>query len=140
MKFVNPMFKTPKVKQFIAGLIIDYDYNSFSDLSHSDKCEFSALLIDAYDKHSEHEFLTESNDLDQTISAFKQALRGSGDDDEHFLFVMKDNTVRYYSDIMEALFNDGYDNFKQERHEWVDYMAKHGDPDEAYDRYQEGLA
>ena len=136
---INPMFKTPKVKAFIADLIIDYDRCSFDDLSHADKCEFSALLIDAYDKYSEHEFFTESKDLNQTIQSFKKALLGNHDDDENFLFTLKDNTVNYYSDIMEALFEEGYDSLQEKRYEWFDCLSMHGDPDEMYDNKRMGL-
>lgn len=139
MKFVNPIFKTKKVRQYIADLIIDYDYTSFSDLTHADKCEFAGLLIEAAGRSGEHECLTESNDLDQTIGALRKSLLGGYEDDENLLFILKDNTVRYYNETMHALFDDGFEDYQSERREWIDYTAKHGDPDEAYDRYREGL-
>lgn len=139
MRFFNPIFKTKKVKQFIADLVIDYDYNCYSDLAYSDKCEFAALLIEASGKNSEHECLVESNDLDQLMGALKKSLSGTYEDDENLLFTLKENTVNYFDQTMEALFADGFENFEQERREWIDYVAKNGDSDEAYDRYRESL-
>lgn len=139
MRFLNPIFKTKKVRQYIADLIMDYDYKCYGDLSNSDKCEFAALLIEASGKDSEHECIVESNDLDQLIGALRKALSGTYEDDENLLFILKENTVNYFNLTMEALFEDGFQNFEQERREWMDYVAKHGDPDEAYDRYREGL-
>lgn len=139
MKFVNPIFKTKKVRQYIADLINDYDYDNFSDLSHSDKCEFAALLIEAAGRDGEHECVVESNDLDQIIGHLKKALTGTHDDDENLVFIMKDAAVRYYTDTMHELFYEGLNDYECERREWMDYVAKHGDPDEAYDRYREGL-
>lgn len=139
MRFFNPIFKTQKVKRFIADLIVDYDYDRYSDLTYSDKCEFAALLIEASGKNSEHECLVESNDLDQLMGALKKSLSGTHEDDENLLFTLKENTVNYFDRTMEELFDDGFENFQQDRREWIDYVAKNGDPDEAYDRYRESL-
>lgn len=139
MRFINPIFQTKKVRQYIADLIMDYDYDGYGDLSYADKCEFSALLIEASGKSSEHECIVESNHLDQLMGALKKSLCGTQDDDENLLYILKENTVNYFNETMEALFEDNFENFQQERREWIDYVAKHGDPDEAYDRYREGL-
>jgi len=140
MKFVNPIFNTKKVRQFVADLIIDYDYDDFSDLSNSEKCEFAALLMEAAGRGGEYECITESNHLDQTAGYLRAVLRSDKEADENLLYHLKDEAIRYYADTMQSLFDDGFTNFQQERNEWLDYTAKHGDPDEAYDRYREGLA
>lgn len=139
MTFINPHFKTKNIKRYITDLIAIYGYSSFDDLSYSDKCEFAAHLIDTYGKHNEHEFLIESNDLDQTINTFKQSLRGTGEDDEHFLFTLKDNTIRYFENIMKNLFDEMYQQYVSDLDEWINFVSKYGNPDESAVNYKESL-
>lgn len=131
---VNPCFRTKKVLQHIANLIIDYDYTTYYDLSEGDRRELAALLIDAAGKDGEYECLVECKDSDQIIAALKLALTNSSNDDA-LIDTIKDAAVDYYDDIMHALFDGVYDDYCQERNEWLDRMAKDGDPDEAYERY-----
>lgn len=140
MNYPNPIYRTKKVLTFIADLIIDYDYDHYYDLSEDDKAELTALLSEAAGRDGEHEFIVESDNLDQTIGYFRKALAGTREDDEKFLEIIKKNAIRYYENSMETLFNYVLDDYRHERNEWLDYVAKHGDPDEAYDRYREGLA
>lgn len=114
MKFANPMYLTKKVKQFVDDLINDYGYDSYDRLSYSDKCSFSALLIEAGGQNYEHEFICESKHLDQTINAFKKALLGNSIDDVNFLHTLKDNTINYFDDSMRAV----YEHVQEDQ--WLD--------------------
>lgn len=109
MKSINPIYLTPDVKHFVKTLINDYDYDSYECFSHADKCEFAGHLINSLGKDAEAEFLTESQHLSQTICVFQLSLRGKMDDDD-FLFTLKENTVRYFDDTMEAIFNDIFES------------------------------
>jgi hypothetical protein len=137
MKVINPIFKTIKVKQYIADLIVDYGYESIDDLSHADKCEFASLLIEAAGRNSEHECIIESNHLDQTMGAIKKALAGTYQDDENLLYTLKENIVDYYHAVMEALFEEGFEYYQVEKREWIAQVRQYGEPDMA--AYREGL-
>lgn len=100
------MRMTKKVRQFVYDLINDYGYKSYYDLSYSDKCEFVGHLIEAAGKQTEHEFLIESNHLDQTIGAFKRAMLGGSD--TNFLDVMKNNAIEYYQNTMQDIFDGAF--------------------------------
>lgn len=140
MKNPNPIYLTKEVKKFVTNLINDYDYISYRMLSHSDKCEFIAHLIQASGKDGEREFLTESNHLDQTIYYFTKALLGTCEDDENFLFIIKDNAIKYFEETMECIFEYLIESNDTDKNSWIDHVTKYGDPDEAYQRYQEGLS
>lgn len=126
MKFANPIYLTEKVKQLVHDFINDYEYDSYDQLSHSDKCSFSALLIEAAGKNSEHEFLCESNHLDQTIDAFKKALLGSTADGLDFLHTLKENTILYFEGSMEAVFNQIFEEYEQDTRCWEEDVRKYG--------------
>ncbi len=139
MKFSNPTYKTKKVKTFLVDLIHDYDYKSYDDLCFSDKCELVSLILEALERNGDHEFFVESNDMDSTLIAFRKSLNGTTEDDENFLEAMKEHAVRYYDQSMELLFQEQLDDYLSEKHEWRNYVSKYGDPDDAYDRYREGI-
>lgn len=101
MKYINPMYLTQKVRQFVFDLISEYGYKGIDDLPDSDRESFAAYLIDASEKDFEHEFLTESPHLDQTIGAFKKSLMGFQSDDRYFLEILKSNTVNYFYETMQ---------------------------------------
>jgi hypothetical protein len=140
MEFINPIYQTPKVKGFLADLIHDYDYDCYSKLAYSDKCELVSLILEAVGRFDEHEFFVEGNDLDSTMAFFKKALSGSREDDENFLFAIKEHAVKYYEKTMELLFNDALEDYEKARDERMDQVAKYGDPDKAYDTYREQLS
>lgn len=137
--FFNQCYSTRKVRQFVADLIIDKNCKSFYDLSHQDKYIFSALLIEAAGPKSEHECLLESNDLDKIMVYIKESLIGNGEYEKSLAVLLKENAVNFYNDTMQAIFENGLENFDQERREWIDQAIKYGNPDEAYDRYRDGL-
>lgn len=137
---IHPDYRNKKILNYVTDLIIDYDYNHYADFSQADKEGLVALLIDADGRMDEFCCITDSTHSDETINLFKKALDGTQEDNERFLEAIKANAVHYYDRVMEELFYDVLSDYEQARHEWLDYMAKHGDPDEAYDRYREGLA
>lgn len=102
MTYINPCYLNKNIKNFLTDLIIDYKYEDYSELSYSDKCNFTGLLIDASGKDAEHEFLLESNNLDQVINTFKKALCNGNDD--KFLEAMKENAVNYFENTMREIF------------------------------------
>lgn len=139
MKFVNPIFKTKKIKLFLADLIHDYQCDHYSKLSYSDKCELVALILEALGNGNNHEFFVESNDLDCTITLFKKSLNGTFQDNENFLDAIKEQAVKYYEETMTTLFSYALDDYEKSVHEWKDYIGKYGDSDQAYDAYKEQL-
>lgn len=40
---------------------------------------------------------------------------------------------------MELLFEYVHDDYQSSRNEWLDFAAKNGDPDQAYDQYRDSL-
>jgi hypothetical protein len=120
MNNINPSYLSKDVKVFVRQLIRDYDYKYFNDLPYSDLCEFSALLIKASGKNHEQEFLTESNHLDQTIGSFAKCMLGVIPDDE-FLYTLKENTVKYFTDTMESIFDLTMAEYKQDLQSTFDY-------------------
>lgn len=118
MKNINPCYLTKKIRSYVSDLICDYGYKSYEQLSYSDKCSFSAFLIDASGKDTEHEFLIESRHLDQSIAAFRKALFGDSVDDKKFLMTLKDNTISYFDETMEAIF-DYVNEDKWQNDEWT---------------------
>lgn len=136
---INSIYLTKKVKQHVTDLIHDYNYSNYEDLSYSDKCEFTAHLIDAAGKNSEHEFLLESNDLDKMIGAFKKSLLGNYEDDENLMFIMKENAINYFEQTMQNIFEYIFEDYEQERNGWVSYEVRYGSSDDAYESYRECL-
>jgi len=141
MNHIHPCFKTKEVLQYIAGLIIDYNYKSINDLSDTEKGEFAALLIEASGRLGEAECIVESPHFDQTINYLKTALKAdTKENNEKFLMTIKDNAINYYENTMEAIFEYVLADYQQECREWLNHVAKYGDPDTAHDRYLEQLA
>lgn len=114
MKTINPRYLSKKIRTYVSDLINDYGYKSYDRLSYSDKCSFSAFLIEASGKDAEHEFLLESRHLDQTINTFRKALLGDSIDDVKFLHTLKDNTIRYFEETMQAIFQ------RVQEDQWLD--------------------
>ena len=135
MRSANPIFNVRKVRQFIAPLIIDYGFDCFEDLTFGDKCEFASILMEI---SGDNECITQSDDFDQIMGHLRKSMSAITDDAE-VLYSIKESIVHYYEETMRLLFASELDNFEHERNEWFDYMAKQGDPDEAYDRYMESL-
>lgn len=141
MRHIHQDFKSKKILQFVADLIIEYNYSEFSDLSESDRHHFAALLIEAAGREGELEFLTEHAFADLLVTQFRKCLISNNHgDNETFITYAKDHAVEYYEDTMQAIFEYVHSNYQQERREWLDYAAKHGDPDAAYNQYMENLA
>lgn len=140
MKSYSPCFNTKKVRLFVADLIIDSGYNEIGDLTFDDRCKFAGLLIEAAGRAGEHESLLESNDLDVIMYNIRKVLTEGHPYHDNLAFILKENSVNYYSEVMEAIFNERLDDLTQERHEWLNYAAKHGDPDQAYDLYRENIS
>lgn len=132
MIFANPTFNTPKIRQFIYDLINDYDYKHYKELSFSDRCEFTNLLIEAAGRSGEKECLIESNDLDQVIYQLKKSLRDPRDNGHDLVFIMKEAVIHYYDETMETLFNHALSDYAEEKEDWLDYIGNHGDPDATY--------
>ena len=114
MTYINPIFKTSKVRSFLNNLIRYYNYRSFEQFSMADKCHFVSLLLDALGRDSETEFFVESQDAEDTIDAFKKALAGTHDDDENFIYQMKEHAIKYYNCSMRALFKEAIDAYQSE--------------------------
>lgn len=136
---INPIYRTKKILGAIADFIINYDYNTYSDLTDQDKGVIVALLIEASGRSNEYNCIIESNHADQTINFFRAALMGSSDDDHRFLDIIKTNAIEYYDETIHNLFNYVYEDYQSSKREWLDYAAKHGDPDAAYDKYRETI-
>lgn len=119
MNFIHPTFKTTEVLNYIANLITDYDYKDYSDLSFYDKCELASLLIEP----EGFEMISF-----ETRESFKQMLCSTLNE-ENYLFDLRENTVKYYDDIMESLFAYTLEEYVQERNAWLDEIAKYGDSD-----------
>ncbi len=140
MDYVNPIYKTKKILTFLADLIVDYDYDCYRNLAVCEKAELVALLIEAAGKADEANCLINSNDLDQIMGFFKQALAGTRRDEQKFLDVMKKNAIAYYDETMESLFDYVLDDYRRERNEWLDTVTKYSDPDEAYEYYRDNIS
>lgn len=106
MTFINPIYKTRKIKKYVQTLSEVYGRKSYEDLSQSDRYEFAGLLIDAVGDNNEHECLVESGHLNKTIAALRKALAGTREDNEELLYVIKENTVNFYEPTMESIFNE----------------------------------
>lgn len=132
MKNINPCYLTKKVKEYVTSLISDYDYDAYDKLSNSDKCVFVAHLIEAAGRSSEHEFLTESDYLDQTIFSFRQSLLGMEEDDENFVYTMKENAIRYFESTMETIFESILEDYQADIYSCIKHAALYGNPDDRY--------
>lgn len=139
MKSIHPAFKTKKVLSHVADLIIEHGYDYYTDLSEGDKCELAALLNEVGGSDDEFCFLTEGDN--ELAAHFRNVLiRPSPTNQESLIETLRDNAIHYYDYTMDALFNYVKDDYKQSRNEWLDHMAKHGDPDKAYDLYRETIS
>ncbi len=136
---IHPDFKTKKILTFIADLIISYDYNSYDDLAESDKSTLAALMNEAGGRDDELSFLVEG-DTRVFLALFRKSLTGLPEDKENLMEALKDQAVQYYDYTMHQLFDYVINDYESSRKEWLDHMAKHGDPDQATDFYLEGLA
>lgn len=122
---IHPCFKTKKIFQYIADLLIEYNYDSYSDLSESDKSGLLILLIEAAGRGSEAECITESTHFDQLIYYLKQTLlNDTSENREKLAEVIKDNAIEYYDHTMKNLFEYVYGDYKQERKEWLENIGK----------------
>jgi hypothetical protein len=112
MKYIHPVYKTRKVREYVRELINDYGYKSFSDLSYADKCSFASILMEACFRNGDHECITESKDFEKIVICLRKSLSGTSSyqDDENLLYQLKDNAVNYHEETMEALFNDIFDD------------------------------
>jgi len=140
VKHVPWVFKTKAVKQYIFDLIIDYKRNHPRDLLQDEREMITALLIESLSPFDEHESLVNCDDLDVVMAALKCALK-DGCQESHLVLAEKTKAavVKYYKDIIDELFWDVLGEFNSERNEWLDYVAKHGDEDQAYEMFREGL-
>lgn len=82
---IHPDFKNKNILQYIADLIINYEYDHYLDLSDADKEGLVALLIAA--NPTETDFITDT----QTIAYFCKSLSGTSNDDENFYTFSKQN-------------------------------------------------
>lgn len=136
---IHPDYMDKKVLTFVADLIIEESYDSYSDLDETDKMALASLLIEAGGRDDEFSFLTNSSDSEQLINALRKALDGTSTDNQTLIDIIKDNVVEYYDNTMEKLFIYVMRDYECSKREWLDHLAKQGDPDEAYDRYRETL-
>lgn len=136
---IHPDYKTKKVMGFIADLIIEYGYTDYSDLTESDKAGLAALLCEASGRTDEFSCITSTSHADQTINLFRKALAGGKEEAQQFLDAIKENAIDYFDYTMNALFNWTIDDYQRSRREWQDHIYKHGDPDQAYQEFHEGL-
>lgn len=136
MKYIHSDFKTKKILRFIADLIVDYDYKSYDDLSDADKSMLTAYLIEAAGRSGETECIVESAHFDQTINLFKKSLIGTKEDDENFLEAIKSNAIDYYEHTMQALFDYVLTDYQTSRMEWLEDIAKYGNPDDIDENYR----
>jgi hypothetical protein len=130
---IHPDFKNKKILQYVADLIINYGYEHYSDLSDADKEGLTALLIEA------NPYETDSIIDSHVVAYFCKSLNGTADDNENFLQIIKAKSVDYYEKTMELLFEYVNDDYESQRNEWLDFAAKHGDSDQAYDQYRDSL-
>lgn len=133
---IHPDYKTKKVLTFVADLIIEYDYDTYDDLSESDLLSFASLLNEAGGVIDELSFISE--DSHTTMESFRNYL--TSNNSENFLDAIKTSALHYYEHTMKSLFNYVYSDYQQSRREWLDHTAKYGDPDAAYDQYRESLS
>lgn len=140
MAHIHPCFKARKVLQYLGSLIIDYNYKHIDDLSLEEKAELVGILIEAGGKHAEHECITETDRFDLTIGSFKAFLKSDSIDNAYTLAAtLRINAIKFYEEMMKDIFNFVFEDYHRERQEWLDYVSKQGDPDEARDRYLEQL-
>lgn len=140
MRHIHPDFKTKKILGYVADLIIEYNYNNYEELHDQDKYALAAMLLEAAGRDGELEFLTEHSYPEILIDKFRIALLSDKkEDNETFIFYAKEQAVEYYEHTMKSLFDYVHNDYQQERKEWIDFAAKHGDPDQAYDLYKENL-
>lgn len=119
----HPVFNTKRIRSFLVDLVIDNDH--YNDLSFNEKFDFACELIAV----AGNEYLYESDLHDVTRYLLKN-------EDDNIPFVLKKLAVDYYDEVMRTMFDEAAYDFKQERNEWLDKVAKEGDPDEAYERYR----
>ena len=136
MNNIHPDYKTKKVLTFVADLIIEYQYDTYNDLSESDLFHFAALLNEAGGVIDELSFISE--DSHTTMESFRNYL--TTNNSENFLDAIKTSALHYYDHTMKSIFNYVYSDYQQSRREWIDHAAKYGDPDIAYDQYRESLS
>ena len=136
---IHPSFRDTKILAHIADLIIDYKYHNYNDLTDEDKLPLVALLIKASGHSDEFNWITENVHSDQTINSFIKLLEGQKEAEFIFLETIKSNAIDYYDSILKALFEYVYEDYVQSRYEWLDKMAKEGDPDMAHDQYRNNL-
>lgn len=122
--FYSPIYNTKDVKSYLVDLVIENSH--YEDLTFADKYEFAKLLI----KIGGDEFLHESDKATLLGNIFK-------DDNDGIIEEIKHLAVDYYDDIMHGLFDQAKDDYQQERNQWLDYAAKYGDPDDAYDKFRD---
>lgn len=139
MTFVNPNFDTREIRHFCIDLIIQSECKDFYDLTNSDLSELASLMIQAAGKDGENECLIQSDDLDEIIFFLKKSLAGTTNDDQRLVSSIKKAAIHYYYPIMQAIFNDVLANILGDQVAESTYKARFGDPDDAYDRYREGL-
>lgn len=137
MNNIHPDYKTKKILGYIADLITEYDYDTYSDLSESDLFGLVTLLNEAGGRIDELSFISETDGI---MALFRKSLTGNIQDNENFLDAIKTGALEYYEHTMKSLFDYVYRDYQQSRHEWLDYVAKHGDPDQAYDQYRETIS
>lgn len=140
MRHIHPDFKSKKVLTYIADLIIEYGYDHYYDMSEGDKAGLAVLLNQQGGRSDEFSCITQGAHSDQIINAFRKSLNGDREDDINFLETIKENVINYYDYTMKCLFDYVNEDFRLAKNEWLDHLAKEGDPDQAYDKYRENLA
>ncbi len=132
MKSINPTFNTKQITYFVQDLIND-GCTSLDDLTNGDLCDFAGLLIIAAGRNGEQECLVESAHLDQIMAALKRSLHGVKEDNDNLVYIMKENAISYYRDLMESIFENVMQEQNHERDEWIDHVAQYGEPDTLHD-------
>lgn len=122
--FYNPLYNTKEIRSHLFDLVAENDH--FDDLTSSEKFDFAKLFI----KVAGIEFLYESDAATLLPSLLSDDQDGLVDD-------IKQIAIDYYETTMKNLFDEARSEYQAERAEWLDCVAKNGDPDEAYDQFRD---